>query len=177
MVENPSLPPKVQILLFELQQAYETIKSTYNIITQFVTLTFTAQAALIGFAVENQNLYLILACGFISLFLLYEIYASNHTLSAALVTALSIEHQLGIAASQSMPTALVASMRGLPRLQKFQQIAATYPENFTHTWTSCRSQISVYSFGRSKTILVILVIALAELLSGIVLLLGGWWSG
>ena len=177
MPDHPSLPHKDQLLLFELQQAYETIKSTYNIITQFVTLTFTAQAALIGFAVENQNPYLILACEFISLFLLYEIYASNHTLSAALVTALSIEHQMGITASQSMATALVASMRGLPRLQQFQAIAAAYPENFTNTWTSSRSQISVYSLGRSKTILVVLLIALAELLAGTILLLGGWWSG
>ena len=175
MSEKP--PSKNDLLLFELQQAYETIKYTYNIITKFVTLTFTAQAALIGFAVENQNLYLILACGFISLFLLYEIYASNHTLSAALVTALSIEHQLGITVSQSMATALIASMRGLPRLEKFQQIAATYSENFTQTWTTSRSQISVYSLGRSKTILVILVIALAELIAGTILLLGGWWSG
>lgn len=176
MADAPAVSANENLLLFELQQAYDTIKSSYNIIAQFVAITFTAQAALIGFAVETHNPYLLIAAGCTAFFLLYQIYASNRTLSAALVTALSIEHQLGIAPCQSMASALIASLRGLEKLRAFSQVASQHPAGFEQAWTSARPRISIYGLRWSKTIRVILALSLVEIAVGVFLLLSRQWA-
>ena len=174
MGEDYTFTSEQKMLIFELEQAYETMRSTYNIIYQFVAITFAIQVALIGFGIEFQNAYLIITCGFISFFLLYEIHSTSRVLTVAAIVALSLENKLEIDNSHSIASALIATIRNDKMLKRYQEVALKHDEDVTKGWDFLKSEPSLYSFKYSRTVRIVWGLGFGLVVLGIILLLVFW---
>lgn len=160
-----------QTCLFQLGEAYETVNSTYKIIVQMVTITLGAQAALISIWFEGNNPMLLFVSGIISLLLVYQLNRTSRVLTAASITALSLEERLGISNLESLSGTFITSFRGIRFFQEIKKIATRDDKLFSQDWSKTLSKHSLYSLRHSGTTKIFFVLGIAQIAIGVYILL------
>lgn len=152
-----------QICLFQLGEAYEIVNSIYKIIVQMVTITIGAQAAIISIWFEGRNPLLLLVGGFVSLALVYQLHRTSRPLTAAAITALSLEKELGLVNEKSLTGTFVTSFRGMKFLDELRKIATLDEEIFKANWSKNISRYTLYSIKNSGTSKMFLILGITQI--------------
>lgn len=161
----------------QLEQVYESLRSQYAAVTQWVALVATVWAALIAFSFSGGSVkgVMVLVGGLMILMLAYEFSRMGRTSGALAITALGLEDELQINAQMSITTGYLLSFRDRTYIEKLRQISQIRDE---HEWSMAMtrtSDYSVYHWSRSKSAIFFGLMGLGQTGLAIILMTSGKW--
>jgi hypothetical protein len=160
------------VRILQLEQAYETAKSVYTSSLQFITVAAVAEAALLTVGIEAKSAIMILVGGCLMVLLVFQLRQADRVLLAAMVTALSLEQELGLVGKRSLVRVFVLGTQRRARLMNLLQEVAQDDDSLQLQRRELGSGHGLVYRGIGT--LLVLLFGIAQIVAGAMLLITGW---
>lgn len=160
------------VRIVQLGQAYETAKSVYAGSLQFIAISTTADAALLAVGFETRSAIMILIGGCILVLLIFQLRQADRVLFATIVTALSLEQELGLVGNRSLVRAFLFGIHGRAGLTRLRQAVAQDDNSLVLQTKELGSRDGLVYQGIGTVL--VLLIGIAQIVVGAILLIKGW---
>lgn len=171
---DPSREPHERdVRILQLEQAYETAKSVYTSSLQFITIAAVAEAALLTIGFETKSAIVILVGGCLMVLLVFQLRQADRVLLATMVTALSLEQELGLVGQRSLVRVFVSGTQRRARLMDLLQEVAQDDDSLQVQRNELESGHGLVYRGIGTSL--VLLFGIAQIVAGIMLLIVDCW--
>lgn len=162
-----------QIIMVQLEQAYEAIREVYRTGLQWIALALAGELALAGAAFQTKSrILLILGAGLV-LTVAYAAHKAGKTLGALMAVALAREYELGIPLARSFTAGYLSSLRGTKLVNTLKEWQTKTKDDEVLQWLSTQSsRYAIFSFRNSTLTLAAIMLSILQLVAAVVLV--GW---
>jgi len=142
-----------EILMSQLMAAFETLREIYKTSLQFITIAAGAEVLLLSFGLQYKSAVMILLSGVVMIVLIYQLKLSGRTFSSIMITAFSLEQELGLSGRKSIVASFFGSILGVRKLEEFISDMALINGNRVESdWLNCANKYSPFKGGFTTTL-------------------------
>lgn len=162
-----------EILKSQLMAAFETLREIYKTSLQFITIAAGAEVLLLSFGLQYKSAVMILLSGIVMVVLIYQLKLSGRTFSSIMITAFSLEQELGLIGRKSIVASFFGSILGVHRLEEFiSDMALINGDQIESDWLNFANKYSPFKDGFTTTLA--MTIGVILIIIAIFLIFYGW---
>jgi len=171
-----------EIQLGQLHKTYDSIQAAYTIVNQQISLALTADVVLVAAAFQLKNALAVIAGGILLLVLSFVVYRVGQSIGALVAIALVYEDDLHIGQARSVATGFITGGRSASLIKHLHGLVSCKDKDQAEvlSWLRRSSRYNVFSSlrypFRSKTHLIIVIMAIAHLIASYLLITNAGWS-
>jgi len=175
--ERPqSAPPtaKPEFVISEFEQAAETFRTQFSLLTQAMTVLVLADVTLIGYAISTQISGIIVIGAIFPIMILYIAFSVDRLMLPIVYTAISLEHKYGGGNTDWLASTFLSMVTPSENVDKLKAISVI--QDPKERIRKLRTLKTPLVFGaQGTTCIVIALVALGQVVAPIVLTLAFKW--